>query len=62
MAIVARPEGSDLAGLPKFWIRRSSATAILWTRISDQLTNERLESLVEEMHAQKAAFHPEQKK
>jgi len=33
----------------------------LMTRINDQLAREGIEKLIEEMQAQKAAFHPEQK-
>ena len=33
----------------------------LMARVTDQLTNEGLGKLVEEMKAQKAALHPEQK-
>jgi hypothetical protein len=32
------------------------------SRITDQLTNERVEKLIEEMQAQKVALHPEQEK
>jgi hypothetical protein len=34
----------------------------LMVRVTDQLTNEGLGKLIEEMQAQKAAYHPEQEK
>jgi hypothetical protein len=35
---------------------------ILMSRIPDQLTNERVQKLIEDMQAEKAALHPERDK